>query len=137
MLYFLHIYLRFRSLDLVKSFRTKNEPLEMYCFRWIGNISWKDKVSNENVLKKINTKRSLLKDIQKKTSVLRSHQTQRKSSHNYIGRKMEGKRPRGCPRISWFCDVKEWTSLPAADCTRMAASRSLWSVTTSRHPKRR
>ena len=49
---------------LSKVLEQKIEALEMYCFQWIGNISWKDKVSNENVLKKLNTKRTLLKDIQ-------------------------------------------------------------------------
>ena len=123
---------------LSKVLEQKIEALEMYCFRWIGNISWKDKVSNENVLKKINTKRSLLKDIQKRKLRYYGHIKRKENLLTTILEgKMEGKRPRGRPRISWFCDVKEWTSLPAADCTRMAASRSLWSVTTSRHPKRR
>ena len=38
----------------------------MSCYRWMGNISWKDKIRNENVLLKLGTKRTLLKDIQKR-----------------------------------------------------------------------
>ena len=123
---------------LSKVLEQKIEALEMYCFRWIGNISWKDKVSNENVLKKLNTKRTLLKDIQKRKLRYYGHIKRKENLLTTIMEgKIEGKRPRGRPRISWFCDVKAWTGLPAADCTRMAASRSLWSVTTSRHPQRR
>ena len=123
---------------LSKVLEQKIEAFEMYCYRWMGGVSWKDRVTNENVLKKINTKRCLLKDVQKRKIRYYGHIKRR---NNFLTTTMEGKmngrRPRGRPRISWFCDVKAWTNLPAADCTRMAASRSLWSVTTSRHPLRR
>ena len=51
--------------------------------------------------------------------------------------RMRGKRPRGRPRNNWFSDVKEWTGLSAAESTKRAAFRNLWSVTTSQPPQRR
>ena len=62
---------------LSKVLEQKIEAFEMYCYRRMGNISWKDKVTNESVLKKIKCKRSLLKDVQKRklTTVILSEET--------------------------------------------------------------
>ena len=137
MLHFFH-FLLMGAWSLSKVLEQKIEAFEMYCYRRMGNISWKDKVTNESVLKKIKCKRSLLKDVQKRKLRYYGHIKRRNNIlTTAMEGRMKGKRPRGRPRISWFSDVKEWTSLPAAECTRMAASRSLWSVTTSRHPQRR
>ena len=35
--------------------------------RELGNVMWKDKVTNESVLTKLKTKRQLLSDIQKRS----------------------------------------------------------------------
>ena len=42
---------------LTKVLEGKIEAFEMWCLRRIGKISWKDKVSNEDVLTKLNTER--------------------------------------------------------------------------------
>ena len=123
---------------LSKVLEHKIEVFQMYCLRWMGNISWKDKVTNENVLTKLNTERTLLKSIQERKLRYYGHI---KRKNDILTMAMEGKicgkRPRGRPRINWFSDVKEWTGLPAAECTRRAASRNLWCVTTSQPPQRR
>ena len=123
---------------LSKVLEQKIEALEMWCYRWMGNISWKDKVTNDNVMKKLNVKRNLLKDVQKRKLRYYGHV---KRKNNFLTTAMEGRmrgrRPRGRPRINWFSDVKEWTGLPAVECTRRAASRNLWSVISSQPPLRR
>ena len=110
----------------------------MWCYRWMGNISWKDKITNANVLIKLGTKRTLLKDVQKRKLRYYGH-IKRKNNilTTALEGRMSGKRPRGRPRINWFTDVKEWSGLSAAECTRRAANRNLWSVITSQPSQRR
>ena len=124
--------------SLSKVLEQKIEAVEMWCYRWMGNISWKDKIRNENVLLKLGTKRTLLKDIQKRKLRYYGH-IKRKNNilTTAVEGRMRGKRPRGRPRINWFTDVKEWTGLTAAECTRRAANRNLWSVITSQPSQRR
>ena len=123
---------------LSKVLEQKIESFEIWCYRWMANISWKDKVTNENVMKKLDIKRNLLKDVQKRKLRYYGHV---KRKNNFLTTAMEGrmrgKRPRGRPRINWFSDVKEWTGLPAAECTKRAASRNLWSVISRQPPLRR
>ena len=51
---------------LSKVLEAKIEAFEMWCLRELGNVMWKDKVTNESVLTKLKTKRQLLSDIQKR-----------------------------------------------------------------------
>ena len=41
----------------------KIEAFEMWCLRKMGAISYKDRVTNEDVLKKLKTQRNLLKTV--------------------------------------------------------------------------
>ena len=126
------------SWTLSKALEAKIEALEMYCFRRIGNVKWRDKVTNDCVLQKLKTKRTLLSDIQKRKLRYYGHV---KRSNNILTTavegKLEGKRPRGRPRNNWMTDVREWTSLPASACTSRAADQNLWSVIARRPLQRR
>ena len=117
------------SWTLSKALEAKIEALEMYCFRRLGNVKWRDKVTNDCVIQKLQTKRTLLNDIQKRKLRYYGHI---KRSNNILTTavegKLEGKRPRGRPRNNWMTDVREWTGLPASACTSRAADRNLWGV---------
>ena len=123
---------------LSKVLESKIEAFEMWCFRRIGKISWKDKISNKDVLLKLNTERQLLLDIQKRKIMYFGH-IKRKNNilTTALEGKLEGKRPRGRPRNNWFGDIREWTKLSAHECTRMAANRHLWSIISRQPSKRR
>ena len=41
----------------------KTEAFEMWIWRWLEKISWRDKITNEDVLKKVDEERSLLNKI--------------------------------------------------------------------------
>ena len=117
------------SWTLSKVLEAKIESFEMLCLRKIGNVKWSDRVSNDRVLEKLKTKRTLLSDIKKRKLRYFGHV---KRSNNILTTvvegKLEGRRPRGRPRNTWMTDVREWTGLPASACTSRAADRSLWSV---------
>ncbi len=71
---------------LSKVLEQKIEAFEIWCYRWMANISWKDKVTNENVLKKLDMKRTLLKDVQKRKLRYYGHV---KRKNNFLTTAME------------------------------------------------
>ena len=87
--------------SLSKVLEQKIEAMEMWCYRWMGNISWKDKITNANVLIKLGTKRTLLKDVQKRKLRYYGH-IKRKNNilTTALEGRMSGKRPRGRQRIN-------------------------------------
>ena len=124
---------------LSKVLETKIEVFVMWCLRELGNVMWKDKVTNESVLTKLKTKRQLLSDIQKRKFKYFGHI---KGKNNILTTvlelgKLESKRPRGRPRNNWMADIKEWTCRPAYACASQAAGRDLWSVIARQPSKRR
>ena len=111
----------------------------MWCLRELGNVMWKDNVTNERVLTKLKTKRQLLSDIQKRKFKYFGHI---KGKNNILTTvlelgKLESKRPRGRPRNNWMADIKEWTSQRAYACTSQAADHDLISVIARQSSKRR
>ena len=122
---------------LSKASESKIEVFEMWCLRQMGNIKWKDHVSNETVLKKLKTSRQLLRNIQQRKLRYFGHVKRR---NNLLTTSMEGKvngkRPRGRPRNNWVGDVKEWAGLPACECARRAVNRELW-ASIARQPSKR
>ena len=54
------------SWTLSKVLEDKIDAMEMWCLRRIGNIKWRDRVTNESVLQKLKTKRQPLYSIQKR-----------------------------------------------------------------------
>ena len=114
------------SWTLSKALEAKIDAVEMWCLRRIGNIKWSDRVTNESVLQKLNTKRQLLSSIQKRKTKYFGHIKRKKNllTTSLEGR-LEGKRPRGRPRNVWMADIKEWTGQSAYACTQRAADRTL------------
>ena len=123
---------------LSKVLEDKIEAFEMWCLREIGQVKWKDHVTNVEVLRRLGTERQLLSDIQKRKLRYYGH-IKRKNNilMTIVEGRLEGRRPRGRPRNSWFGDIKEWTNMPAYECTRSAADRHLWSVIARRPSQRR
>ena len=102
---------------------------EIWCLRKMGKFKWSDLISNEKVLKTLQTKRSLLAGIQQRKLRYYGH-IKRKGDILTVALegRMQGRRPQGRPRNTWFTDIKEWTGLKGGECARMAADRNLWSV---------
>ena len=123
---------------LSKVLEDKIEATEMWCLRKMSNIQWRDRVTNEEVLRRLGTSRTLLDKIKKRKCRYYGH-IKRKNNilTTAVEGRVEGKRPRGRPRNTWFKDIKVWTNQTAHDCTRSAADRHLWSVIARQRPKRR
>ena len=123
---------------LSKVLENKIEATEMWCLRRLSNILWKDKVSNEEVLRRLGTKRTLLDKIKKRKCRYYGHIKRKNNVLTMaVEGRVQGKRPRGRPRNTWFKDINVWTEQTAYECTKKAADRHLWSVIARQRPKRR
>ena len=123
---------------LSKVLENKIEATEMWCLRRMSNVLWKDKVSNEEVLRQLGTERKLLDKIKKRKCRYYGHIKRKNNVLTMaVEGRVQGKRPRGRPRNTWFKDINVWTEQTAYECTKKAADRHLWSVIARQRPKRR
>ena len=80
--------------------RSKLEAAEMWFYRRMLKIPWTGHVTNEEVLKKIGTKRKLLPTIRKRQLEFLGHVMRKESVENLtLTGRIEGKKSRGRPRI--------------------------------------
>ena len=86
----------------------------MWCYRRMLKISWKDKVTNEEVLNRAGTDLHFLRNMKKRKLEYAGHVLRGSSgeTHLYILEgKVCGNRPRGRPRRTWIDDIRDWTGL--------------------------
>ena len=93
----------------------------------IFRISYLDRITNEEVLRRANSNRTLLNLIRSRKlrycgHLIRANNLQR----HLLDGKCEGKRRQGKQRSNWMTDVKKWTSLNYEQCIRKAANRDAW-----------
>jgi len=93
-------------------------------------ISWKDKVTNTEVLSRMQTDLHFLKDMKKRKLEYGGHVMRGSSgeAHLYILEgKVLGKRPKGRPRLTWMDDIMDWTGLKTYEnVKRTAEDRNRW-----------
>ena len=102
----------------------------MWCYRRMLKISWKDKVSNNEVLQRIQSKMHFRKQMQKRKMEYAGHVMRGSSGqiHLYILEgKVAGKRPVGRPRLTWMNDIVSLSKIKNYEqIKRKAADRSAW-----------
>ena len=88
--------------------KRKVEALEMWIWRKCENISWRDKTSNDEVLRRVNEERGMLKAITKrKKSWVGSILSREGLMKDALEGRMEGKRQQGRPRQQMLDDIIE------------------------------
>ncbi len=106
------------TLSYMKEMQKRLNAFEMWCYRRILKISWADRVSNEEIRKRLGIKKTLSLDLARKKMAFAGHVC-RGSSGDFLQLltegKIEGNRGRGRIRRQWGTDVKEW-----ADCNNWA-----------------
>jgi len=108
---------------------------EQWCYRRMLKISWKDKVPNTEVLKRVGEKEQhfFRKTVQQKLAYA-GHVLRGSSGRNalvILEGKIRGKRAKGRPRKMWFDNVKQRTMLK--DYTEVktnAEDRETWRAIT-------
>ena len=106
----------------------KIEAFEMWSYRRIKRISWKEMKSNAEVLKMIALKNTeLVLSIKKKKLAYYGHVRRHHSLQKLVlGNKVDGKRGRGRRRKSSTGNVSEMTKMSMAQCSVKALDRSEW-----------
>ena len=112
---------------LTKSTMKKIEAFEMWCYRRMMRISYTEHKTNDEVLEMVTSKRALLCIIKKRKTeyfgqLIRMNGLQRL----LLEGKVNGKRGKGRPRITWMENVKMWTELKYSECVRLAEDRERW-----------
>ena len=112
---------------LLKESVKRIEAFEMWIYRRVARISWKDKVKNTDVLERLGVKRELLQTLQTSKLTYFGHIAR----HDCLPRTVltgihEGKRGRGRPRRTWTNDIKDWTGRTMSECLHLAEDRVIW-----------
>ena len=110
--------------------KRKLQSFEMWCFRRLLKISWRDRVSNANILARLQTERNLICNLSQRKLSYAGHVLRGSAGilHNIILEGcIAGRRARGRQRGKWSDDVKLWTnSATYAEAKRKAENRVRW-----------
>ena len=106
------------------------QAMEMRCYRKILHISYKDYVTNEEVLAKIQQAIGPHQDL----TIAKSRKLQwyghvyRSSglAKTILQGKVKGGRRQGRERKGWEDNIREWTGLEFAKCKRAVKNREKW-----------
>ena len=101
---------------------------EMTCYRKLLQISWTQKITNDEVRSRLNiTCSHLLKHFKKQKlsyfGHVKRHDTLEKA---ILEGKVEGKRKRGKPRRRWADDIKEWLKMSVVQAGSLAQDRDAY-----------
>ena len=103
------------------------EAFEMWTYRRIMKISWKEYKSNKEVLNMINSKRMLVDMIKRKKLAYFGHLVRRDNIQRLLlDGKIDGKRSRGKQRLTWADNITEWIGMKYSECIRIAQDRRRW-----------
>ena len=116
------------SWAMTKNDRKRVDAFEMWCYRRLLRVSWREKRSNQWVLEKVRTKLTLRRDINIRKLRYFGHITRRDNSVEklILQGAVEGSRGRGRPITSWTDDIKRITGLSTIEATRRASNRTKW-----------
>ncbi len=103
------------------------EAFEMWTYRKLLKIPWTMKLSNNHVLDKMNSKRSLIYTIKNKKLKYFGHLIRHSKLHRMLLEgQANGRRAKGRPRMSYINNIKQWTGLSHIEAIRSAQDRLLW-----------
>lgn len=112
-----------------ESMAKRISAFELWTYRRMLRISWTEKVTNEEVLKRANIKKRLFNLIQTKKLKYFGHIIRQSGDtlhRTVLDGKVNGKRGRGRPRIKWTTNITKWTGLEYHQAVRLAQHRQEW-----------
>ena len=112
---------------ITKTLTKRIDAFEMWTYRWMLRISWKEHKSNEGVLNMMKTSLKLMNIINKRKCEYFGHSIRPNSIQRLLlEARIDRKRERGSPRIIWMDNIKDWLNLSYEDCIRNAENREKW-----------
>ena len=114
---------------ITKTMADRLSGFEMWTYRRMLRISWTEKITNEEVLRKINIKKRLFNIIQTKKLQYFGHIIRQSGDplhRTVLDGKVNGSRGRGRPRTKWSTNITKWTGLAYHQTVRAAQHRQEW-----------
>ena len=109
--------------DLMKQL----EATEMWFLRRMLRISYKDKVTNEEVLRRAKVDRTLMKDIVKRKMEFFGHVIRKEELENLVVTGfIEGKRARGRQRETYLTYLQNMKGMTPIELIHLAYERDVW-----------
>jgi hypothetical protein len=116
------------SWALTKNDRKRVDAFEMWCYRRLLQVTWKDKKTNSWILDKIGTCLTIRKDIMERKLKYFGHIVRKNGGieKQILQGAMEGRRGRGRPSTSWTNDVKLVSNQGMCGANYLALDRVRW-----------
>ena len=111
---------------LTQRLEDKINAFEMWVYRRILKISWMDRVTNAEVLARMNTSLTLLISVKKRKLLYFGHVMRNEKYrllHLIIQGRIEGRRAPGRRRTSWLKNLRQWFGKSTRSLFRAAASK--------------
>lgn len=102
------------------------ESFEMWCYRRILKISWMDRVTNEEVICRINNEPEVLLNIKKRKLEYLGHLMRGQKYtflQNIMQGKIQGRRSIGRRRMSWMRNLREWFGCTTNELFKTAVNK--------------
>ena len=112
-----------------KADEKKVEAAEMWFYRRLLRVSWTERKTNESVLAEMNTKRTMLSVIKKRKLKYIGHASRNKHADlmkTVFQGKMESKREKGRPSISYIDTVSRSLGLKLQSISQDSQDRDKW-----------
>ena len=101
----------------------------MWFYRRMLKISWADRITNQEVLRRAHTERALIREVRKRQINFLGHVLRREGmEHHTLTGKIEGRRARGRQRQKFLNSLVEDLSpnLKPTELIHLARDRSKW-----------
>lgn len=109
------------------------QAFELWCYRRMLRIRWIDRVTNEEILRRINSDRKIIYIIKQRRNSLLGHLIRHQNFLlTIIEGQIEGKNKRGRPRLTYINNIKRETGCNTyAELKELAMNRSRWRAVTN------
>ena len=114
---------------LFKSDENRSMAAEMWIWRRMLGVSWKEKRTNASILSELDVQKELLGKIMTLKLAYFGHTMRGSGSPptlQIVEGMVEGKRKRGRQKKHWFDNIREWTGVSYMRAKRSAQNRSAW-----------
>ena len=112
---------------ITKVMKTRMKAFELWAYRRMLNISWTEKVTNNEVLSRMKRRQRLF-TISKNLKYF-GHVNRHSSMHTtLLNGSVNGKRGRGRPGTSLTSNIKEWTGKSYIEVVRLTSNRYGWRI---------
>lgn len=112
---------------LTEASMKKLEAFEMWCYRRILKISWVDRITNNEVLRRMNKTCEILNEVKRRKLEYLGHIMRNEQRYSLLQLilqgKVHGRRGPGRRRISWLHNLRTWFSLSTTGLFRAAANK--------------